>query len=147
MTKIICSGLCKKCLIQGFCRAEERKIVTSTELENDFFRVDACNSIYNDVIGIPYRQCPDYYANKYRDFNGWFSDEDGNEIFPDLNPLWNAPDEWWRDNFYHHYHDGKPLALRTENRERLTGLFSLYRALNPKSTLIWGIRPANDNQE
>ncbi len=147
MTKFICSGLCKECLIQGFCRAEERKIVTNTELENGFFRVDACNSIHDAVVSMPYRHCPDYYATKYRDFKGWFSDDYGNEIYPVLDPLWNAPDEWWRDNFYHKHYDENPFCLRIENRERLRGLFSLHRALNPKKAMLWGIRPVNDNEK
>lgn len=67
-------------------------------------------------------------------------DEAGKKIFLDLEPLWETPDEWWRDAIQTHVPRKHAIHLRRENRERLRIILSLFRASFPKQAEWWGKR-------
>lgn len=121
------------------------KVITDVELFNDNYRLDALNTIGIDLDDITHRQCKDYLTDLYRDLNGTFIDAVGAEIFLDLEPIWEACDEWFRDAIQTSAPKIKPLKIRAENRERLRGIISLYRAYYPSKAMLWGVRPANQN--
>ncbi len=122
------------------------EIVSDSELANGLFRLDALNSIREIVLPLPHRVCTDYSADLYRDLDGYFVDETGVEVYLDLEPLWDAPDEWWRDTVQTITPRTEAIRLRVENKERLRVLFSLYRACYPMKAMLWSVRPHNDNQ-
>jgi hypothetical protein len=144
MSKIYCAGLCDDCYLQGFCQEQVRQIVSVAELENEAFRLDACNAVVEHVKDIPYRNCPTHFADWHMSFGGVILEANGEEASAeDFDALMDAPDEWWRDTFYRkHTH---AIGLRSENRQRLRALFTLLRAQNPVKAALWGVHPANDN--
>lgn len=122
------------------------KVITDAELFNDNYRLDALNTIGIDLNGITHRQCKDYLTDLYRDLNGTFINAAGAEIFLDLEPVWDACDEWFRDALQTPIPKTTPLKIRAENKERLRVIISLYRAYYASKALLWGIRHANQNK-
>lgn len=140
--------LCSDCMFKNLCCGKTFTQVTDKELENPLFRIDAFNAIAARLKAhkISHRLCHEFFTDQYRDLDGCFFDKSGNEIFLDMEVLEDAPEEWYRDNFYRSYEDGQNIVLRVENRERFRTLFSLVRAYDPMG-FMWGVRVANDNRE
>lgn len=140
--------VCTDCITLGVCQNRVSNVVSSEELSGGLFRLDACSEIAVELKTkkIPYRRAIDYMIEKYRDFNGMIVGAQGEEVFVDIKPLIDAPEQWWRDVFY------KPrvnaIALNVNNKPRLITLLSIQRAASPATARFWGLqeRAANDNE-
>lgn len=107
-------------------------------------------------LGLHHRQLLDHFANLNRDYRGrFFNSEAGflkletgkfQEVFVDMEPLEEAPVEWWRDNFAPAYANRPVLKLRSEARPRWQALGSIYFAHRPFQRIIWQLEVANDNR-
>lgn len=145
MPRVIIEGSGEAHFLACFKENQVFRIVTDDELKNGLFRLDALNSVRQKVLTIPHRVCTDYCTDLYRDLQGCFAGEDGTEVFLDLEPFWDAPDEWWRDAVQTTAPRTKAIRLNDENTERLRVIVSLYRACFPGQAMLWGVRPDNDN--
>lgn len=145
MPRVLIDGSGEALFFARFKENQVFSIVTDDELKNEQFRLDGLNSVRNGVFAVPHRVCTDYYTDLYRDLQGCFVSEDGKEIFLDLEPFWNTPDEWWRDAVQTAEPRTRAIRLHVENTERLRVILSLYRACFPTRAMLWGVRPDNDN--
>lgn len=145
MPRIIIDGSSDTYFIHCLNEGEIFRIVTDEELNNDLFRLDGLNSVRNKVLPIPRRVCTDYFTDLYRDLHGCFVNVNGTEAFLDLDPLWETPDEWWRDAVRTLEPRTNAIRLQAENSERLRIILSIFRACFPEHAMLWGVRPDNDN--
>ncbi len=119
------------------------EMISDNDLSNPLFMVDAIASIRERVIGLPHRNCSDFYMDLHRDLDGYFADGIGEEIiFGD--ELAETDGEWWRDTIQTPEPRTEPLRVRSDNKERIRIILSIHRACYPAEAALWGVRPAND---
>ena len=117
--------------------------VSDDELSDQRFRLDALKTVREDLLTIPHRQCADHIADRYRDVDGYYIDDNEREIYLDLKPLWEMPDEAFRDSIQTSEPRTTAIRLRQENRERLRLIFNIYRGSFPEKSALWGIHDQN----
>ena len=145
MKKAVIYGLSHELFLSQFREDQVFKQVSDSELEDDLYQADALDSIRARFGTVSKAMLNDLYTDLYRDLEGYFTDGHA-EIFLDLTPLWDTPEEWWRDSVMPESRAGTPIRLRQENRERLRAILSIHRAAFPQDSILWGIRPVNDNE-
>ena len=106
-------------------------------------------------LGVHHSRLLDHFANLNRDFVGRYFDTDigfldltsgrFREVFVDLEPLEEAPIEWWRDNFSPIVAQKPVERLRCEARPRWRALGSIYFACHPWARSEITLEAANDN--
>jgi len=107
-------------------------------------------------LGVHHSKLLDHFANLNRDYvgryfepsAGFLNQETGHfqEVFVDLEPLEDAPIEWWRDNFSPAVAENPVVRLRCEARPRWLALGSIYFAWHPWARRDSVLETANDNQ-
>lgn len=108
------------------------------------------------ALGIHHSRLLDFFFDRYRDYTGRFFDPEAGfldvktgkfqEVFVDMDPLEEAPVEWWRDNFGPAV-AAKPITrLRCEASPRWQALGSIYFAWHPWERMTWKLEPANDSR-
>lgn len=118
-------------------------VISDEELSNADFMIDAIASIREKVIGLPHRNCSDFYMDLHRDLERYFAGGNGEEvIFGD--ELAETDGEWWRDTIQTSEPRAQPLRVRSDNKERLRIILSIHRVCFPAEAALWGVRPAND---
>lgn len=106
-------------------------------------------------LGIHYSELLDFFNDGYRDWPGYFIEdrrrpENSNrdslkEVFVDMDPLYEAPVEWWRDTFGPKALQNPIIRVRCEALPRWCALGSLFYAWYPNQKPAWLGAPANDN--
>ena len=107
------------------------------------------------ALGVHYADLLDYLNDRYRDWSGSFYDQGLplgerkigpiDEIFVDMEPLYDAPVEWWRDTFGPRALQHPIVRVRCEALPRWRAIGSLYYAWYPHQRPAWLGTPANDN--
>lgn len=136
-----------------FCPETYSPLLTISDVSNPTFVTHIKTRIVD--LGVHHSRLLDHFANLNRDYLGrYFDTEIGfldlstgrfREEFVDLEPLEEAPIEWWRDNFSPAVAQKPVERLRCEARPRWRALGSIYFACNPwaRSEII--LEAANDN--
>jgi len=98
----------------------------------------------------------DHIVNLNRDYSGRFFDSKAGfldprtgkfrEVFVDMDPLEEAPVEWWRDNFGPAVATNPIIRVRREAQPRWQALGSVYFAWHPWERMTWNLEAANDNR-
>ena len=134
--------LCFPCAHQGFCRKTMTPVLTNDELEQ--------TNVVKGVRWCAFRRKVDpckwleFSTDLNRDYQGWFfNPKTKREVFINMEPLEDAPYEWWRD--FCCRPPGLKPHVRPEAWERVRSLGSILRASFPKEAILWGLSPANDN--
>lgn len=141
------NGLYDERTFTRFREDQKFKIVSDTELDDKNFRLDGFNAARIHLRGT-HRKCLDIVDNLNRDFTGVFINDEGNEVFVNLTPLWDKTSvEWFRDAVQTAKPRTKAIILRPENRERIRLLLTISRACFPKDAKHWGVRPSSDNEK
>ena len=107
-------------------------------------------------MGVHHAKLLDHMTDLNRDYVGRFFDPIAGfldartgkfrEVFVDVDPLEEAPVEWWRDNFGLAV-AAKPITrVRCEARPRWQALGSVYFAWHPWERMTWSLETANDNR-
>lgn len=107
-------------------------------------------------MGIHHGRLLDHIVDLNRDYSGRYFDPEAGfldpqtgkfrEVFVDIDPLEEAPLEWWRDNFGPAV-AAKPISrVRCEAQPRWQALGSVYFAWHPWERMTWSLEAANDNQ-
>ena len=106
-------------------------------------------------LGVHHAKLLDHITDLNRDYLGRFFDpEEGfldlqtgkfREVFVDLDPLEEAPVEWWRDNFGPAVATNPIIRVRCEAQSRWQALGSVYFAWHPWERVTWCREVANDN--
>ncbi len=137
--------LCMNCLSLGVCRKIKCQIVSDGELSSTLFVEDVRTAAKN--LAVPSCKWRDYLYDLYRDYPGRVIDEFGDEVFLDFEAF-ETPGtrEWFRDWVYRNPSSYPVRRLRSESFERVRVIATLLRASSPKSAILWGVRPANDNR-
>jgi hypothetical protein len=138
-------GLCIQCLSKGYCPKIQTPIISDEELSNpDFVR-----DIRNFASGLDID--PTYWLetlyNMYCQYPGWIVDRNGQEVFLDLEHFETRfIREWFRDWACQPIAENVRPRIREESRERIRILGTILKAKYPGSAMMWGVRPANDNE-
>ncbi|KZY52579.1 MAG: hypothetical protein RLP08_03450 [Marinovum algicola] len=108
------------------------------------------------ALGVQHASLLDYFSNLNRDYMGRFFDSEAGflnlqtgkfqEVYVDMDPLEEAPIEWWRDNFSPAVAEKPVIRLRCEARPRWQALGSIYFAWHPWERSEWRHQAANDNR-
>lgn len=107
-------------------------------------------------LGVHHAKLLDHITDLNRDYSGRFFDPIAGfldartgkfrEVFVDLDPLEEAPVEWWRDNFGPAVTARPIIRVRREARPRWQALGSVYFAWHPWERVTWSLEAANDNR-
>ncbi len=136
--------LCLNCLMRGYCRRLFIAVTTDDELDNSDYIRDlrgfAHSLNFND------EDWHEFLTELYRDFPGWIMDEDGAEVFLNMEEF-ERPSirEWFRDFCCKEVPGHVIPHVRIEARERARILATILRASFPIETRLWGLRADNDN--
>ncbi len=137
--------LCMNCLPLGYCAKLNCILVSDKELNNLDFVEDVRSCAQN--LRIKPSGWRDFIYDTYRDYPGRVLGSNGEEVFLDLEVFeTDGIREWFRDWILRSERLCRSKTLRIESRERVRVIATLLRAQNPRAALIWGVRPANDNQ-
>ena len=108
------------------------------------------------ALGVQHASLLDYFSNLNRDYVGRFFDPEAGflnvqtgkfqEVYVDMDPLEEAPIEWWRDNVSPAVAEKPIVRLRCEARPRWQALGSIYFAWRPWERSEWRHQAANDNR-
>lgn len=134
--------LCPRCLLLGYCRKLNTRLISDEELADPEFIRDV--RAFTESLGKTRDEWKDYLADLYRDYRGRILDVQGEEIFLDMELLEQASTYWFRDTCQASLPHVRP-RLRIEARERFRVLATILRASFPDAAQFWGVRPANDN--
>ena len=138
-------NLCLPCALQGYCQKE----ATPTLTDKDLAKPNVIRGIRWSAFlkKINTRDWLDFATDLNRDYLGWYVDPTTKrEVFIDMDPLEDAPYEWWRD-FCNR--PCSPLVIphvRLEAWERVRSLGSILRASYPSEAFWWFHHPANLNR-
>lgn len=136
--------LCPLCLSLGYCQNRRTPIVAPSALKDGEFVRGIKHTARQR--GVCASEWPEYATNLYRDYPGWiFDPHTGEEVFLDMEPLYEAPIEWWRDFCVRPCSPRIVPRVRREAIARVVALASILRACFPAEALLWGKTPANDN--
>lgn len=137
---------CVPCYNLGYCAKIAVPVLSECDLANPQIIRGIKNTAYTKRIASS--DWLDYACALYRDYPGWVYDPaTQREVFIDMEPLEDAPLEWWRD-FCNKPCDPDIIPrVRREARARVIALGSILRAAFPVEAALWGIRPANDNEQ
>lgn len=107
------------------------------------------------ALGLHHAKLLDYLNDEYRDWSGCFYDRrpampswssmKAREVFVDMDPLYEAPVEWWRDTFGPKAVQSPIIRIRREALPRWRAIGSLYYAWHPNQRPAWLSAAANDN--
>ena len=137
--------LCMNCVALGYCANLSCILVSDHELNNLDFVEDARSCAQS--LRISPSRWRDFIYDTYRDYPGRVLGSDGKEVFLDLEVFETVGiREWFRDWVLRSEPLSRSKILRIESRERVRVIATLLRARSPKPALMWGVRPANDNQ-
>lgn len=108
-------------------------------------------------LGVHYSELLDYLNDRYRDWPGGFYTKRVelhgrnigpiDEVFVNMNPLYDAPLEWWRDTFGPKAIHRPIVRVRCEALPRWCAIGSLFYAWYPNQKPVWLGTPANDNEQ
>lgn len=128
-----------------YCNGLSVGLVSDLELSNpDFIRDVRAFCFELDVSSYHWH---DHVIDLYRDYRGTVLDEDGTEV--NLNTCVfeiASIRDWFRDFCCTACPDHITPYVRGEAKERVRVLATILRAVYPAQSLLWGVRPANDNQ-
>lgn len=107
-------------------------------------------------LGVHHGRLLDHFVDLNRDYMGRFFDPEAGfldlrtgkfrEAFVDIDPLEDAPLEWWRDNFSPAVATNSIVRVRCEAQPRWQALGSVYFAWYPCERLTWNLEAANENR-
>lgn len=108
------------------------------------------------ALGLHHAELLDYLNDRYRDWPGRFYDRglvsfnqrtsEMDEVFVNMDPLYEAAPEWWRDTFSPKAIVRPILRIRKEALPRWCAIGSLFYAWYPHRRPAWLGIPANDNE-
>lgn len=135
---------CPICPCRDYCRQRRTEIVTDTQLDDAEFIRDL--RAHTSSLNVNDEGWRDYLTDCYRDYRGWISDRDGNEVFLDMDEL-ERPSirEWFRDFCCRPCPDHVTPHVRKEAWERVRIVATIMKAKFPAEAIMWGVRAANDN--
>ncbi|WP_282091456.1 hypothetical protein [Epibacterium ulvae] len=136
--------LCPSCMKNGFCRRKAASLVSDDQLNNSEYLRDL--KAFARRVNLPDCQWHEFLVDLYRDFPGWVSDGE-DEVFLDMEEF-ERPyiREWFRD-FLRPLPDDVQPRVRAEAKERVRIMATLLTAHYPATTMLWGVRAANQNAE
>lgn len=107
-------------------------------------------------LGVHHGRLLDHIVDLNRDYSGRFFDPEAGfldprtgkfrEVFVNIDPLEEAPVEWWRDNFGPAVASSPIIRVRCEAQPRWQALGSVYFAWHPWERMTWSLEAANDNR-
>jgi len=137
--------LCGCCDVLDYCRNIKVHLIRESEISNPDFIRDVRNFAY--TLSISSYQWRDHLYNLYRDYRGWVIGEGGQEVFLNMRILeFDHHREWFRDFCCTPVCDNITPYVRKEARGRVIILATILRAAYPMEAMLWGVRPANDNE-
>lgn len=136
---------CGCCDVLDHCRNIKAPLVSDSELNNPEFIRDVRNFAYS--LNISSYHWREHLNNLYRDYKGWIVGYDGKEAFLNMCIFENERHRnWFRDFCCTPTRDRVRPYVRKEARGRAKILATILRATYPQSAMMWGVRPANDNE-
>ncbi|MGJ8530099.1 hypothetical protein [Maritalea sp.] len=137
-----------------FCPDTYSPMLTTADVSNP--TLVTCLKTRIVDLDVHHSKLLDHFANMNRDYMGRYFDEEVGfldlstgcfqEVFVDLEPLEDAPIEWWRDNFSAVVAQRPVERLRCEARPRWRALGSIYFACYPWARSQVILEAANDNR-
>jgi hypothetical protein len=136
---------CACCDVVDFCRNIKSRLASDSELSDPEFIRDVRDFAYS--LNISSYQWREYLNNLYRDYRGWIEGTDGLEVFLNMRVFEIENHRaWFRDFCCTPTKDHIKPYVRKEARGRVQILATILRAAYPDKTMMWGVRPANDNK-
>ena len=126
------------------CLHMKTRIVTDNELANSGFLRDGRATCFRQNIRPSHWL--DHTSDLYRDYRGIIVDAEGHEIILNLQVL-EVPfiREWFRDFCCTPCTPNVRPRVRGLARARARVVLTILRASFPNEAMLWGKRPANDN--
>lgn len=136
--------LCYACLVSGYCRKLNYKPLTNGELALPELVRDGRAAA--NAYGFTQDAWVEEIHNIYRDLKGRFIDDDGNEVFLNMD-VFDSPNirSWFRDNICKPMNPDLRPVVREATCDRWWVFLSIIRADIGVNAELWGVRPANDN--
>lgn len=128
----------------GICVGCSARLASDRELDNPDFIRDLRN--YAVRLPISSRHWREALNDMYRDYRGCIVDpQTRSAVYLDMEEF-ERPNirEWFRDFCSRVPADASPYVTAA-TRERARILATVLRASDPAGTMLWGMRPANDN--
>ena len=138
-------SLCPACLLSGYCRRFNVRIVSDMELDNPEFIRDVRRAALEQ--GKTCDEWLEHMTNLYRDYPGRIVDSGGAEVWLDMSDFERSKIRYWfRDFCCTPCPTDVSPRVRREARERVRVLATILRAADPVAAQLWGVRAANDNE-
>lgn len=134
---------CFECQLLGYCRNRQIKLVPTARLEDAEYIRDLKS--FTCSLGVSDADWQEHINDLYRDMSGWIIGHNGTEVFLNMEEF-ERPSirEWFRD-FAQPCPPHVMPRVRCEAKERVRILATVLSAHFPVQSVLWGIRPANDN--
>ncbi len=136
---------CQCCTVIEYCRNVRTFLVSDAELSNPEFIRDVRDFAHGlDISSYHWRE---HLNNLYRDYYGVILDSDGREVFLNMRVFeFENARHWFRDFCCRPTKPQVKPYVRRQASGRAKILATILRAVYPDTTMMWGVRAANDNE-
>lgn len=155
------AALCTHCYTHNYCVRRDTQVVTDADLSNPEFIRDVRKLAFD--LQVKPSQWLGYLYDALAEYVGLFVDKRGQLVEIDLD-LFEVEDEllfngastaaetaresmrlWFKDFCCTPCPPETRPMVRRESKERVRVLATILRAAHPRKAMLWGLRPANDN--
>lgn len=131
-------GLLDKRSFAKLSEGQKFKLVSIVELEDEMFRLRGLNDVRKHLLEVPPCTCMNKIDKLYCDLNGVIINDSGEEVFVDSTELLDIVGfEWFRDTVKKDKPRTTAIRLRSENRERIRLILTIFRACFPEDAIHW----------